>query len=447
MNALTMTNHDALAVTNHEVTLSDLSPDSLYFYSVGSIAGANAGPGSSYYFYTHPLPGSSNPLRIWVIGDAGTGTTNQTAVRDAFYNFNGTNRVHAWLQLGDNAYDAGLDSRYQAKVFNVYTALLRNTVTWPTLGNHETDQSTVYSDNYAHFEVFTLPTTGEAGGVPSGTERYYSFEVGMVHFVCLDSMTASRATNGAMADWLRADLSQNTNRWLIAYWHHPPYTKGSHNSDTESQLIEMRRNFNPILEAGGVDLVLSGHSHCYERSFLIDRHYDFSTNFNSTNIVQAGSGRDAGAYIKPLNLSETPSPHRGTIYSVVGSSGQATGGALNHAAMFMSLNNLGSMVLDVTPTTLNAIFLRETGATNDWFTIRKPGSNEPTTLAYDVTGNNLQLSWPPDHVGWRLQSQTDSPGSGITSGWNTVPSSTNNTQLTWPINPAQGSVFFRLVYP
>jgi len=79
-------------------------------------------------------------------------------------------------------------------------------------------------------------------------------------------MTQSRATNSPMANWLRADLDANTNQWLIAFWHHPPYSKGSHDSDDEIELIEMRQNIVPILEAHGVDLVVCGHSHNYERS-------------------------------------------------------------------------------------------------------------------------------------------------------------------------------------
>ena len=57
-----------------------------------------------------------------------------------------------------------------------------------------------------------------------------------------------------VATWLRTDLAANTNRWTIAYWHHPPYSKGTHDSDSiyETELSEMRQNFNPILEAGGV---------------------------------------------------------------------------------------------------------------------------------------------------------------------------------------------------
>src|SRR5206468_4305489 len=176
-------------------------------------------------------------------------------------------------------------------VFDMYAGLLRHAVTWPTLGNHET-YSADCQGNFAYLNIFSLPTNGVAGGVASGTKRYYSYDIGMVHFVCLDSMTSSRSANGPMAVWLQQDLAANTNRWLIAYWHHPPYSKGSHNSDTEIELVEMRQNILPILEAGGVDLVLCGHSHSYERSYLLNGHYDVSTNLSPAMILNSGSGRE-----------------------------------------------------------------------------------------------------------------------------------------------------------
>ncbi len=379
-NVLDGTNCDALPVTEHLVTLTNLRPDTRYFYAIGATNATLAGPDAEHFFLTHPPPGTPKPIRVWVIGDAGTGSSNQIAVRDAFEMFNGTNTLHAWLQLGDNAYDVGSDAEYQAAMFDVYTNELRHAVTWPTLGNHDTAQLSEYVDTYPYFSIFTLPTAGEAGGVPSGTEHYYSFDLGMVHFICLDSMTASRATNGAMALWLQADLAVTTNRWLVAFWHHPPYSKGSHDSDSESQLIEMRQNFLPLLEAGGVDLVLSGHSHAYERSQFINGHYGFSTSFNSTNVVQPGSGRETnglGAYRKPDGLGEPPLGHRGTIYTVAGSSGQTSGGTLNHPAMFFSESALGSLVLDFSANRLDAVFLRETGAVDDSFTLIKEGTYPP----------------------------------------------------------------------
>ena len=91
-----------------------------------------------------------------------------------------------------------------------------------------------------YFQIFNIPTDGSAGGVASGTEKYYSFDYGRIHFICLDSMTSSRAPGSPMLTWLEQDLGATTQDWIIVFFHHPPYTKGSHNSDTETQLIEMR---------------------------------------------------------------------------------------------------------------------------------------------------------------------------------------------------------------
>lgn len=394
--SLNLLNTNLAAVTEHEIKLTGLLPDTKYFYTIAATNQSFFPADSNHFFLTHPWPGTTKPLRVWVIGDAGTKNANQAAVRDAFYNFNGTNTVHAWLQLGDNAYDTGTDGEYQAAVFDMYPTLLRKSVTWPTLGNHETAQSTTYVDTYPYFNIFTLPTAGEAGGVASGTEHYYSFDLGMVHFICLDSMTASRATNGAMAIWLRSDLAVNTNRWTVAFWHHPPYTKGSHNSDTEPALIEMRQNFLPLLEAGGVDLILSGHSHSYERSSFINGHYGLSSSFSTNLVVQSGSGRETngvGAYHKPDGLGESPIGNQGAIYAVAGSSGQTSGGSLNHPAMYFSTNALGSMVLDFKSNRLDAVFIRENGLTNDWFTIVKDGTNPPRLAGPTlVPGGGLQFT-------------------------------------------------------
>ncbi len=356
-------------VTDHIVSLVGLAQETKYYYSVGTTTGALAGGDASHFFVTSPPPGAIRPTRIWAIGDAGTGTLGQTAVRDAFDAFNGATAVNFWLMMGDNAYPNGLDPEYQAGVFDVYPALLRRSVLWPTLGNHDTAQSTVNNDSYPYFSIFTFPTAGECGGAPSGSKHYYSFDYGNIHVICLDSMTSDRSSNGAMATWLRSDLASTTATWLIAFWHHPPYTKGSHDSDTEAVLIEMRQIFNPILEAGGVDLILTGHSHSYERSYLIDGHYGTSDTLTAAMKLNGGNGHEPadGAYVKPTALTA----HQGAVYSVVGSSGQIGGGPLNHPAMRVSLNQLGSMVIDIYGNRLDATFLRETGALDDSFTMIK----------------------------------------------------------------------------
>ena len=370
-NELSSTNINEALTTEHEVRLSDLLPDTRYFYSIGSATQILAG-GWDHHFVTAPPAGVAKPTRIWVIGDSGGLTYNYgdpVAVRDAYYQLAGTNRTDVWLALGDNAYEDGTDAEYQTGYFNLFGDLLRQTVAWSTIGNHET-YCTLPGKPFPYLDIFSFPTNGEAGGVASGTERYYSFDHGNIHFVCLDSMTQNRASNGPMADWLRLDLRQNTNLWIIAFWHHVPYTKGSHDSDVDVESTEMRQNILPILEAHGVDLVLGGHSHVYERSFLMTGHYGVSATLQAGMILDAGSGRegDPGAYIKPL---AGPLANQGGVYVVMGSSSAAEPRMGHHPAMFLDKSQMGSLVLDVHSNRLDARFLRETGQIDDYFTIIK----------------------------------------------------------------------------
>jgi pectin methylesterase-like acyl-CoA thioesterase len=70
-----------------------------------------------------------------------------------------------------------------------------------------------------------------------------------------------------------------------------------------------------------------------------------------------------------------------------------------------------------------------------------------TNLVATMEGNRLQLSWPQDHLGWRLQYQTNSVDHGLGTNWMDWPDSTNVFQTNIVINPSSGSVFFRLTYP
>lgn len=387
---LNLTATNATVTTEHEVRLTGLSPNTTYFYSVG-YGTTTLASGSDYFAVTAPT--GAKPTRIWVLGDACTGSTGQAAVRDAYYNFTGTRHTDLWLMLGDNAYSSGLDSEYQSKLFAMYPTMLRKSVLWLTLGNHDGVSADSATQTGPYYNNFTLPKQGEAGGVASGTEAYYSFDYGNIHFVCLESNETNRSATGAMATWLANDLQNNTKDWLIAFFHHPPYTKGSHNSDTETALIEMRQNFGPILEQHGVDLVLCGHSHSYERSKFLDGHYGTSTTFDSaTMVVQPGGGQSPTPYTKP---ALGPVSHAGAVYAVPGSSGQTSGGTLNHPAMYVSLNVLGSMVVDVNNNRLDASFLDNLGAVRDSFTITKgSGANVLPTVSLTSPASGSSFTAP-----------------------------------------------------
>ncbi len=372
LGALNQTVTDATLETNHTIRISGLPPAAKYFYQVGMtdetvLAGGDGG----HYFVTSPVAGSTDPVRIWVLGDSGTADSRPRAVKNAYLELaEDEKEADIWLMLGDNAYMSGTDSEFQAAMFDMYPEILRNKVLWSTRGNHEMSESVYYG-------IFDLPTLGEGGGFASGTESYYSFDYGNVHFICLNSEESNLSSNteSAMYEWLEQDLADTMQDWTIAFWHHPPYSKGSHDSDNFSdssgRLVYMRENALPILEAGGVDLVLTGHSHCYERSYFLNGHYGYSGSFDpDDHVVQAGDGREDGdgAYQKCGSA--------GTVYIVAGSSGQATYGTFDHAAMQVSFSRLGSLIIDVNDTRLDSRFLRQyTGPTqiDDYLTIEIGG--------------------------------------------------------------------------
>ncbi len=362
---------DQTLTTEHEVLLDGLAPNTRYYYAIGTTTELLSGNDSTYSFLTSPPVGLSKRTRIWVLGDSGTGTVSAHQVRDAYYAHPGSDQTDLWLMLGDNAYNRGTDLEYQSAVFNEYSEMLRRSVLWPSFGNHDGASAQAATQTGPYFDIFTLPRNAEAGGVTSGTEAYYSYDHANIHFVVLDSFGSDRSPDGAMLTWLRADLEANRQDWTIAYWHHPPYSRGSHNSNTETALRQMRQNALPILEDYGVDLVLAGHSHAYERSHLLDGHYGLSTTLVPAMILNAGGGNPdgSGAYTKPQRGSD---PHKGTVYVVAGSSGKLSSeGTLNHPAMFISLEVLGSLVLTVNGNRLDAEFLQSTGTVRDTFTILK----------------------------------------------------------------------------
>jgi hypothetical protein len=338
--------------------------------------------------------------------------------------------------LGDNAYYWGTDSEYQTGVFETYPTLLRRYPVWPTIGNHDAVTPADY------LNIFSLPTDGRAGGLASGTENYYSFDYSDVHFVCIDSELTANAPGSPMLAWLDADLTANTKPWTIAFWHSPPYNFGTHNSDeifdTAGHLVQMRENVVPILESHGVDLVLCGHSHTYERSFLLDGHYGYSSSLTPSMIKDSGSGRpdDSGPYRKTTTGA---APQEGAVYVVCGSSGWVTPDlpflpAYLHPAMFIKLKELGSMVIDVNGNRLDARFLRETGAIDDYFTILKGAPSEPLRFAtFRVAQGQLQAQWKSvaGHT-YRIQKSPsletpewgdvsdDIPASGATTLWSNL---------------------------
>jgi hypothetical protein len=386
-NQLNSTAQSPLPTTEHEIRITGLAPNTRYYYSIGTTLMILAGGDDKHYFYTSPTVGSEQPVRIWVFGDAQEGSVaNREAVRDAYYNFTAGTRTDLILMLGDNATFNNIptDQVYTEKVFGTYSEILKNTHLWSTFGNHEGFSANSLLQTGVYYEAFTFPKAGEAGGAPSGTEAYYSFDYANIHFICLNSHDIPRQEFGAMMNWLRADLAQNQQKWTIAYFHHPPYSKGSHDSDdpglpdetpeSAASIREMREIALPILEAAGIDLVLNGHSHTYERSFLLDGHYGKSNTLTDAMKIDDGDGREDGdgAYRKTPDI--TADSHSGAVFMVAASAGNARTGSLDHPVMVSSFGNVnGSVVLDISGDRLDAQLIDSNTANpvSDHFTIIK----------------------------------------------------------------------------
>ena len=210
----------------------------------------------------------------------------------------------------------------------------------------------------------------------------------------------------------------------------------------------MRKNYVPLLESYGVDLVLCGHSHSYERSYLIDGHYGDSSTFLSNMMKNSGSGREeeTGPYVKP---TVGPGAHQGAVYVVAGSSGQVSPAPLNHPAMYYDAARLGSVVVDIDGLELRAYFLRENGLVDDYFTIYK-GSAPPRFSRITATlvsnGTMLNLAWGSraDRY-YQVERSPIMPATAWAIVAPNVPGNGGTVNWATPVNGPDAQAFYRVL--
>ena len=381
----------------HVLTITGLQPATRYAYAVG-YDDTQLASGADYYVKTAVPVGDTRPLRFWVLGDFGVDNANQKGVYQAYRNATVNHPADVWLWLGDNAYSYGLESEFQQVVFPVYAPTLRNTPIFITPGNHDYGDSQT-NFNIAYYNLFSFPQQGEAGGVPSGSKSYYSADYGNVHVISLDSQGKQDGqfrlydTTSTQVQWLKSDLATNKLPWTIVIFHHPPYSKGAHNSDTEASLVLIRENLTPILERYGVDLVLNGHSHIYERTYRIKGLRGLANTYDkSQNLVEGTTARYDGS----PNSCPILTKGQGIVYVVNGSGGQLGGVSADfpHPATAANYTILGgSMLLDVNDNRLDAQFVASDGSVQDKFTIMK-NVNKATTLTAEFADTlAFSASW------------------------------------------------------
>lgn len=377
---------DSALVTEHKVVIKGLAPYTKYYYSIGAMKDKLQGD-SNNYFFTLPVAGSTGTVRVAAFGDCGNNSVNQRNVRDQVLNYLHGDYLNAWILLGDNTYPNGSDAEFQQNFFNVYKDnLLKKYPLFTSPGNHDYHDiefsSAVAQQTHeiAYYKNFSMPVDGESGGVASHTQSYYSFDIGNVHFLSLDSYgkqedTRLSDTTGPQVRWIKEDLEKARNAtWIVAYWHHPPFTMGSHNGDNEKELVDIREKFIPILERYGVDVVLCGHSHDYERSRMMYGYYGKEKEFDSTKFVV--NGKPENKKVKPGNklFVKNQLHEKGTVYVVSGSAGKLGGmqSTFPHDAMFYSdAEHGGASMMEVTGNTLEFKWICADGVIRDQFSFVK----------------------------------------------------------------------------
>lgn len=186
------------------------------------------------------LPLKDGSVRFLVIGDTGTGTPQQHELAEVMLRYRQAFPYEFVLMLGDNMYGGEKPEDFKLKFENVYKQLLDEKVTfYAALGNHD-------EANQRFYELFNMKG-----------EEFYRFTKGNMAFYALNSNYMEKR----QLKWLDEELAKDTSEWKIVFMHHPPYSSGGKHGSSSG----LRGVVEPIFLKYGVNAVLAGHEHFYER--------------------------------------------------------------------------------------------------------------------------------------------------------------------------------------
>jgi predicted phosphodiesterase len=187
------------------------------------------------------LPVKPNSIRFLVIGDSGTGDSEQYETAATIIKYRAKFPFTFAIMLGDNMYGAERPQDFVNKFERPYKPLLDDKVDFhAALGNHD-------DPNQIFYKPFNF-----------GGKRYHTFKKGGVRFFALDS----NYLDPEQLHWLEKELQASGSDWKIAYFHHPLYSSAYH-----GPTIEVRNALEPMFQKYGVDVVFTGHEHLYERIY------------------------------------------------------------------------------------------------------------------------------------------------------------------------------------
>lgn len=268
----------------YRADLSSLTPGTSYTYSV-SLDGQPAPTALAPQFrFRTAAPGKFSFLAF---GDTGENSEPQRQVIRAMGAEPGVSMA---IHTGDLAYPFGSYAQYETAYFAMNAARMASLPLYPTPGNHD------YLGDGAAAYLSSLAAP-ECGVAEEDQGRYYSFDWSDAHFVSLDSNLLPYDQSDRMLAWLARDLAATRKFWKIVYFHHPPYPTGHHREDPFSAIV--RQRVLPMLESAGVQFVIGGHEHGYERTFPLRGGEVVGPNNPSTTYVITGGG---GAGLQELGF-------------------------------------------------------------------------------------------------------------------------------------------------
>jgi predicted phosphodiesterase len=237
------------------------------------------------------------------------------------------------------------------------------------MGNHD------YDDRKGDPTLLQVQYTDHFGL----SNTYYSFDYHNVHFIAIDS-ELPYSINSPQYSFVRNDLkstSQNPNiRWIIVYFHHPMYTSPTkHPSD-----ILLRDTYHPLFDQYGVDLVLQGHNHNYQRSYPITYNNNKGNSLNPT--------------ITSINTKTYNDP-RGEVYVIAGTAGEDLYD-LKSKADFIATQYKGFGFLNIDISSdgtklIGTFYANEDGSVKDTFTITKLSNSKLISVKEQFYPEKLEV--------------------------------------------------------
>lgn len=269
----------------YQADFTDLSPDTAYSYSIGVNGQTLAGGPGLLSFRT---ANTSTKFSFLAMGDSGQDTPEQLALVKLML---AEKDIRFFLHNGDLSYPQGDYVNYEDSYFGKNAALMSQLCFYVASGNHDYVYGEVPFMSVHSFPKSAVPVPAVHQGL------YYSFDWGHIHFSTIDSNRLNiPGESDQMLSWLDQDLNATDKYWRIIMLHHTPYPTGHHLGDDICNLAHDR--VNPIAERNGVQFVIAGHEHGYERTVSLISDTAVSGGRGITYLTTGGGG----AYLHDVGI-------------------------------------------------------------------------------------------------------------------------------------------------